>query len=185
MNVFDPLREFLCRRRAAKLNAKASAIQLVIERSESLRGNFVFPGPDITVSIHFNDHDVGRIDYGVSPLDDGIYISNLQIDSEFRRRGVGLAALWQLWRQYELPLTPMHEIGTSIAFWQKARRCFAKAGGELKHEIRSAELYSEQQRWEHLVPEPEHERLIRELKESPEWPAIEAKMKASYGSSNS
>lgn len=37
------------------------------------------------------------------------------------------------------------------------------------------------QRWAHLVPEPEHERLIRELKASDEWPAIRAEMEAKYG----
>lgn len=42
-------------------------------------------------------------------------------------------------------------------------------------------MAQEQQRWQHLVPEPEHERLIRELKASPEWPAIKAKMEAEYG----
>lgn len=176
MTVFDPLRDFFHRRQAAKLTEQASAVQLVIERSESLRGNFVFPGPDITAVIQLDGQRVGRINYGVSPLIDQVYVSDFHISSAHRRRGIGLAALWQLWCQYRVPLAPMHEVGTSIKFWAKVRKRFAGAGAELKREICTSDQNAEQRRWQHLVPEPEHERLIRELKASPEWPAIEAEM---------
>lgn len=182
MTVFDPLHDFFRRRQATRLSEQASAVQLVIERSESLCGNFVFPGPDITVSIQLDGQRVGRINYGVSPLDDRLYISDFHISSAHRRRGIGLAALWRLWCQYRVPLTPMHEVGTSTEFWVKVRKRFAGAGAELTRDIRTSDHDAEQQRWMHLVPEPEHERLIRELKTSPEWPAIEAEMKARYGS---
>ena len=51
MTVFDPLRDFFHRRRAAQLTEQASTVQLVVERSESLRGHFVFPGPDFSALI--------------------------------------------------------------------------------------------------------------------------------------
>lgn len=182
MTVFDPLRDFFHRRRAAQLTEHASTVQLVVERSESLRGHFVFPGPDISALIQLDGQRVGRINYGVSPLDDRVYISDLHISSAHRRCGIGLTALWRLWSQYQVPLTPMHEVGTSIEFWAKVRKRFAGAGAELTRDIRTSDHDAEQQRWMHLVPEPEHERLIRELKTSPEWPAIEAEMKTRYGS---
>ncbi|MGY8829205.1 MAG: N-acetyltransferase [Pseudomonadales bacterium] len=182
MTVFDPLRDFFHRRRAAQLTEQASTVQLVVERSESLRGHFVFPGPDISALIQLDGQRVGRINYGLSPLDDRVYISDLHISSAHRRCGIGLTALWRLWYQYQVPLTPMHEVGTSIEFWAKVRKRFAGAGAELTRDIRTADQDAEQQRWQHLVPEPEHERLIRELKTSPEWPAIEAEMKTRYDS---
>ncbi len=177
MIIFDPLRDFFHRRQATKLTEQASAVQLVIERSESLRGNFVFPGPDITVAIQLDGQRVGRVNYGVSPLNDRVYISDFHISPAHRRRGNGLAALWRLWCQHLVPLTPMHEVGTSTEFWAKARKRFAGAGAELTRDIRTSDQDAEQQRWLHLVPEPEHERLIRELEASPEWPSIKAELK--------
>jgi len=182
MTLLDNLHDFFHRRRAARLTKHASTIQLVVERSESLRGNFVFPGPDISALICLDGQRVGRINYGVSPLNDRVYISDLHISSAHRRRGIGLAALWCLWCQYQVPLTPMHEVGTSIEFWAKVRKRLAGAGAKLTRDIRTSDHDAEQQRWMHLVPEPEHERLIRELKASPQWPAIEAEMKARYSS---
>lgn len=178
MTAFDLLRHFFRKRQAAQLTEQATAVQLVIERSESLRGNFVFPGSDITAAIQLDGQCVGRINYGVSPLNDRVYISNFHISPAHRRRGIGLAVLWRLWCQYRVPLTPMHEVGTSTEFWAKARKRFAGAGAELTRGIHTSDQDIEQQRWLHLVPEPEHERLIRELKASPEWPSIEAELKA-------
>lgn len=75
----------------------------------------------------------------------------------------------------------MHEVGTSIDFWAKVRKRFAAAGVTMTQDVRTADQDGERQRWQHLVPEPEHKRKIRELKASPEWPAIKARMEAEYG----
>jgi len=165
----------------ALLDAQAIGLQLVTQRSESVCGNFVFPGPDISASVELAGQCVGLINYGVSPLQDRVYISEFRITPNQRRRGLGVATLWRLSQQYQMPLTPMHEVGTSTGFWEKARRRLASAGVELTEDIRTGDQEGEQQRWQHLIPEPEHERLIRELMASPEWPAIKARMDAEHG----
>lgn len=181
MTLFDPLRDFFQRRQAARLEAQASGLQLVTVRSETLRGNFVFPGLDITAVIEQHGQQVGSIEYGVSPLNDRLYISNFELHPAHHRRGIGLATLWCLSRQYGLPLASMHEVGLSTGFWDKAERRLASAGVHLQRDIRTGDQPAIQATWAHLVPEPEHERLIRELMASPEWPAIKARMDAEYG----
>ncbi len=165
MKLFGSLCDFLQRRQATKLDAGANGLQLVVERSESLRGHFVFPGQAITATVRRDGQPVGSISYGLSPLGDRVYISEFKIRSDQHRRGHGQAALWQLWRLYQVPLTPMHEVGTSTGFWAKARTRFAAAGAELTVDIRTGDQPGEKARWAHLVPEPEHERLVREYYE--------------------
>ncbi|MFK7608839.1 MULTISPECIES: hypothetical protein [unclassified Pseudomonas] len=57
---------------------------------------------------------------------------------------------------------PLHEVGTAVGFWSKARKRFAAAGVEIKRDIRTAEQEEEKLRWQHLVPESEHERTMRQ-----------------------
>jgi len=84
--------------------------------------------------------------------------------------------LWNLWRTHQLPIVPLYQYTSSDGFWYRARRRFAAAGAVIEDELRGVDqMELEQLRWQHLVPEPEHERLIRELKASPEWPQIQAR----------
>jgi hypothetical protein len=106
MPLFDPLRDFFQRRQVARLDAQAIDLQLVTLRSESVRGNFVFPGPDIAAAVKLAGQRVCLSNYGVSPLQDRVYISDFRITSNQRRRGLGVATLWRLWQQYQVPLTP-------------------------------------------------------------------------------
>jgi GNAT superfamily N-acetyltransferase len=181
MSPFDPLRDFFQRRLMGRFEALSAGLQLVILRSETLRGNFVFPGLDVTAAIEQHGQQVGAIEYGVSPLDDRLYISDFKIHPTHQGQGLGLAALWCLSCQYGLPLASMHEVGTSKGFWAKAERRLASAGVQLQRDIRTGDQPAIQASWAHLVPEPEHERLIRELMASSEWPAIKARMEAEYG----
>lgn len=181
MTLFDPLRDFYQRRQAVRLDALASGLQLVTVHSESQRGNFVFPGLDITAAIEQHGQRVGHIEYGISPLNDRLYISDFKIRDGYRGQGLGLATLWRLSRQFGLPLASMHEVHTSTGFWAKAERRLARAGVHLQRDIRTGDQPAIQATWAHLVPEPEHERQIRELMASPEWPAIKARMEAEYG----
>lgn len=181
MDLFEPLRDIYQRRQVARLDAQASGLQLVTQRSEAARGNFVFPGLDITAAIVHHGQPVGQIEYGISPLSDRLYISDFKIHPAHQRQGLGLATLWCLSRQYGLPLASMHEVHTSKVFWANAERRLAEAGVHLQRDIRSGDQPAIQATWAHLVPEPEHERMIRELMASPEWPAIKARMDAEYG----
>lgn len=180
-SLFEPLRDFFQRRQAVRLDALASDLQLVTVHSESKRGNFVFPGLDIKAVIEQQGYPIGTIEYGVSPLNDRLYISNFKIHSTYQGHGHGLATLWYLSRQYGMPLASMHEVGWSIGFWAKAERRLASAGVHLQRDIRTGDEPAIEATWVHLVPEPEHERQRCELRALPEWPAIKAPTDVAYG----
>lgn len=171
MRLFDPLHDFFHRRAAARLDALASDLQLVTQRSESPRGSFVFPGTDYLDDIEVGGHRVGHVDYGINPLGDRLYINMLEIVPAHQGQGIGLGVLWQLWRAHQVPIVPLYQYTSSDGFWYRARRRFAAAGAMLEDELRGVqELELEQQRWQHLVPEAEDKRLIREYWE---WVAAE------------
>ena len=178
MDVFEPIRDFFHKRQAKILTERAAGIHLVMEREEACHGCFAFPGTEYDAGIEVDGQHVGKISYGINPLNDRVYIYEFKIEPEHQRAGTGISVLWLLWCKYQIPLVPMSEYGTSIGFWSKARVRFAAAGAELKRDIRSCEQPEEQQRWKHLVPELPHERRIREMMASPEWPEIEAGFKA-------
>lgn len=176
MSIFEPLRDFFRRRAAKTLNDAAARVNLVNRRQESPRGNFVFPGTDYLDDIEVGGHRVGHVYYGINPLGDRLYINMLEINPTHQRQGLGLGVLWNLWRTHQLPIVPLYQYTSSDGFWYRARGRFAAAGAVIKDELRGVgQMELEQQRWQHLVPEPEHERLIRELKASPEWPQIQAR----------
>ncbi|AZE52986.1 hypothetical protein C4K03_0813 [Pseudomonas synxantha] len=176
MSIFAPVHAFFRRRAVKTLNDAAACVYLVNRRQESPRGNFVFPGTDYLDDIEVGGHRVGHVDYGINPLGDRLYINMLEINPTHQRRGLGLGVLWNLWRTHQVPIVPLYQYTSSDGFWYRARRRFAAAGAVIKDELRGVEqMELEQQRWQHLVPEPEHERLIRELKASPEWPQIQAR----------
>ena len=171
MSLFDPLHDFFHRRAAARLDALASDLQLVTQRSEAARGNFVFPGTDYFDVIKAGGQRVGHVDYGVNPMGDRLYINMLEIDPAQQRKGIGLSVLWHLWRTHQVPLVPLYQYTSSDGFWYRARRRFAAAGAVIGEEVRGIEqMELEQQRWQHLVPEAQDKRLIREYWE---WVASE------------
>ncbi|MDQ0655214.1 N-acetyltransferase [Pseudomonas cedrina] len=171
MSLLDPLHDFFHRRAAARLDALASDLQLVTQRSESPRGSFVFPGTDYLDNIEVGGHPVGHVDYGLSPLGDRVYINMLEIERAQRGQGIGLAVLWQLWRTHHVPIVPLDQRTSSDGFWYRARRRFAAAGAVLDEELRGDQRQIlEQQRWQHLVPESVNDRSYRKYWE---WVATE------------
>ncbi len=180
MSFYSPIRDFFQRRQATSLDKRAAGVELITLRSECVRGNFVFPGRDIEAAVDFSGQTVGWISYGISPLKDRVYINDFHISPAHQRHGLGIAALWRLWQFHRVSLTPLHEVGSSVGFWEKARRRFAGAGVELTKDVRTGDQSREQERWLHMIPEPEHERLIRELMESADWPTIKARMDAEH-----
>ncbi|MGP4922384.1 N-acetyltransferase [Pseudomonas lundensis] len=182
MDDFEPMRDFFHPRAAKSLNEGAARVHLINRWQESPRGNFVFPGTDHLDDIEVDGQRVGHVDYGINPLRDRVYINMFEIDISHQRQGIGLSVLWQLWLTHQVPILPLCQYTSSDGFWERARHRFAAAGAQLGKELRGEEqMMMEQQRWQHLVPEPDHLRKIRELKASPEWPAIKARMEAEYG----
>lgn len=170
MISFEPLRDFFHARQAARLDALSNGLQLVEMRRECHRGNFIFPGQDITVAIEYEGRQVGEMVYCVSPLNDKLYVSEFEILAPHSGQGLGLAALWRLTRLYSRSLASMQERGTSIGFWDKAERRFAAAGVHLERDIRSIDEPAIMATWAHLVPESTADRSVRKYWE---WVAAE------------
>ena len=171
MSIFEPMRDFFRRRAARNLNREADRLQLVNRRQESPRGNFVFPGTDYLDDIEVGGHRVGHVDYGINPLGDRLYINMLEIEPAQQGQGMGMAVLWLLWRTHQVPIVPLYQYTSSDGFWDRARRRFAAAGAVIEDELRGIQAMElEQARWQHLVPEAEDKRLIREYWE---WVAAE------------
>ncbi|AGN33505.1 hypothetical protein PflA506_p0018 (plasmid) [Pseudomonas fluorescens A506] len=171
MSIFEPVHDFFRRRAVKTLNDAAACVRLVNRRQESPHGNFVFPGTDYLDDIEVGGQGVGHVDYGINPLGDRLYINMLEIQPEHQRQGIGLGVLWNLWCTHQVPIVPLYQYTSSDGFWYRARRRFAAAGAVIEAELRGVQdLELEQQRWQHLVPEAEDERLIREYWE---WVAAE------------
>lgn len=161
MTPFDPLRDFYQRREVVRLEAQARDLQLVSALRPAPRDTFVFPGQCGHGQILKAGRPVGNVEFSLNPLGDRLYIDMLEIDPEHRRTGLGLATLWHLWQQYQVPIVPIHQWGSSTHFWTAARQRFAAAGACLEKELRSSELDTAKQRWAHLVPESAVDRSIR------------------------
>lgn len=170
MSLFEPMRDFFHRRAAKKLNERATGVHLANRRQESPRGNFVFPGTDYLDDIEVSGHRVGHVDYGINPLGDRLYINMIEIDPAQQRQGIGLGVLWNLWLAHRVPIVPLYQYSSSDGFWDLARGRFAAAGAVIEDQLRGEDLELEQLRWQHLVPEAEDKRLIREYWE---WVAAE------------
>lgn len=98
-----------------------------------------------------------------TPWVDRLYIDMMEIQPEHQRHGIGLAALWHLWLTHLVPIVPLYQYTSPDGFWYRASPRFAAAGAVIEDELRGVEqLELEKQRWQHLVPEAEDERLIRE-----------------------
>lgn len=182
MSVLDPWDLFIRRQKKKIMILRAQSLNLITQRQQAPRGNFVFPGMQYLVHIEVNGQWVGHIDYSINPLRDRVYINMIEVDAEHRRHGIALGSLWQLWQEHQVPIVPLQEYGTSTGFWHLARQRFSAAGGQVEEELRGSQaMETEMQRWAHLVPEPEHEHLQRELMASPEWTAIKARWDEEYG----
>ncbi|AVX26947.1 N-acetyltransferase [Pseudomonas syringae pv. atrofaciens] len=174
MKIFSRILGLFSRRHCASVVMRP--VTLVNERTESQPGHFVFPGTDFVDHIQVDGQRVGQIDYSINPLRDRLYINMIELRPGSQRQGIGSAVLWHLWQLHGLPIVPLYEYTTSEGFWCQARARLGAAGVKIEAQLRGVrQMELEQERWQHLVPEPEHKRLIRELMASPEWPAIKAR----------
>ncbi|NMZ42857.1 GNAT family N-acetyltransferase [Pseudomonas proteolytica] len=173
MPLFDSIRRFFRGRHGTSVNSRAPHIHLVNQLTESYPGRFVYPGTDFVDDIELDGQRVGYVDYGINPLGDRLYINMLDIEPEHQRQGIGLSVLWTLWSTHQIPIVPLHQYASSDTFWDLARERFAAAGALIEDEIRVNQLDAAKERWQHLVPEPEHERLIREY-----WEWVESEKAA-------
>jgi hypothetical protein len=111
---------------------------------------FTSPSPDVKGTLHDkNGITVGWVTYAVSPLNDRLYIFDITVFEEHRRKGYGLATIDWLSRTYQLPMTTVKEVFSTSSFWAQARHMLSGAGGEIST-ISVGDMPAEAERWAHL-----------------------------------
>lgn len=114
---------------------------------------FTSPNPDVNVIIKNEaDIEVGRACYAVSPLNDRVYIYEVEILDVHRRKGYGTALLLFLAQTYDLPITIIQELYSACSFWRFARG-LGSAGIKLTEQLSVSGMACEAERWAHLKPE--------------------------------
>lgn len=122
----------------------------VVERF--LQHSFVYPNPWCEASgcTPGNKEMICRVGFGVSPLADRVYVSDLHVDELHRRRGYATALLAEVARYagkgIPLAVTPLHESIAAHRFWT-VLRAEARDGLIVTRDVRVSEMESEQQRW--------------------------------------
>ena len=88
MTDFEPMRDFFHPRQAKILTDRSAGVRLVTVREEAIRDCFAFPGTEYDAGIETDGQHVGRISYGINPLNDRGYIYDPTIEVDYRRRGL-------------------------------------------------------------------------------------------------
>ncbi len=131
---------------------KLPALDLAIELA-FVEGSFVFPNPWHR-AIGRRPEDgmkVCRLNFGVSPLFDRIYVDGVEVDEAQRRKGYGSALLLAVAQACTpepplLPITALHEVWASNRFWG-ALRAAAVQGLTVTRDLRVGEMEGEAARW--------------------------------------
>lgn len=133
------------------------------------RHNYVEPNPDYQALV-FNalKEEVAVATFGISPLQDAVYLYRIDVKPQHRRKGYAVGFLVWLSEEYNLPITPVHIVGSANSFWHAARQ-LGVGNLIVRDELRVSDMDEEKARWAHLIPEPEHIRLQRLCEASPDW----------------
>lgn len=117
---------------------------------------YVSPNPFRFFQCHKAEDDtvVGHISYGVSPLNDRIYVGKIEIYPEFRLQGYGSSLLLEVVTQHavdgeHMPVTGLSEAETAVGFWWKLRQG-AVPGLTVTMDLDVLESQEEPKRWAHL-----------------------------------
>ncbi|GKS87434.1 GNAT family N-acetyltransferase [Acidovorax sp. SUPP1855] len=133
--------------------------KITVDVTRNYYMTFTAPNPDVKVVIRNEaGTPVGRACYAVSPLNDRVYIYEVEILGAHRRQGYGTALLLFLARTYDLPITVVKELYSACSFWRFARG-LGSAGIRLTQQLSVSDMASEAERWAHLQPK------ARELEE--------------------
>lgn len=126
--------------------------QVVIKVLSTNELVFTAPSSSITAAI-INDCEerVGRVCYAPSPLADRVYLFEIEISAEHRRRGYATALLWQLAQTYSQPITPIKELFSAHGFWTAARE-LTDSGIIVTEYLSDGDIAHEADRWAHLRP---------------------------------
>lgn len=120
------------------------------------QGSFVFPNPWQKAIGRTTEGSqmVCRVEFGVSPIFDRIYVDGLHVEPEYRRNGYATNLLLEIVDSVarstngrRLPITALREVWPSRPFWN-ALRLGQKPGLEVTRDIRIAEMSDEAKRWQ-------------------------------------
>jgi hypothetical protein len=123
------------------------------------------PNPDYRVTIaNAEGVEIGTGCYAVSPLNDRVYVFEIEIAPEHRRRRYGTAFLWHLAQAHGQPVTAVKGLFSSHDFWHTARQ-LADTGLVVTAQLSPSEMDAEARRWGHLEAERErlHQLIIERL----------------------
>ena len=125
----------------------------LVQTGNFTNGSFVFPNAWYSIQAQKpGGQVVGHVRYGVSPLNDRIYVDGLSVEREFWKSGYASSMLLAVVVQCSpagnlMPLTPLHEVFASNGFWHKLRKG-AIAGLVVTQDLRSgSEMDEEAKRW--------------------------------------
>ncbi|WCM89738.1 GNAT family N-acetyltransferase [Acidovorax sp. NCPPB 3576] len=142
---------FLSSWRARRRLAHVPKITMDVTRNYYM--TFTAPNPDVKVVIRNQEGmTVGEACYAVSPLNDRVYVYDVEILSAYRRQGYGTALLSFLAQNYKIPITVVRELSSSCGFWRFARS-LGSAGIHFTQQLSVSEMAIESERWAHLQPQ--------------------------------
>jgi hypothetical protein len=129
---------------------------------------FTWPNPDLTAAVRSASGEfVGEVTYAVSPLQDRVYVFDIQVEALLRRRAYGLAMLHWLTTTYDMPITPIKELLGAKPFWNEARRLSQK-NFTITAGLAVFQMQSEAARWGHLKNEA-HRLIQMRARQSETW----------------
>ena len=148
---------WLARRTVGKLPA------IQVSTTLNYRRAFTSPSADVTATIRdAAAATVASATYSVSPLNDRIYVFQIDVNPSRQRQGFGLAVLHYLAKTYGTPITPIKELFSAASFWTAARKLQAM-GIHVTEQLSIGDMGLESHRWQHLRPDVEHlEMLIQQ-----------------------
>ncbi len=124
-----------------------------LETSRFLNGSFVAPNPWIIVQCIRSEDSVviGHVSYGLSPLSDRVYIGEIFVEPEYRRKGYARSMLLAVTRHCSagalpLPVTALHEASYAQSFWNNLR-ADKISGLTVTIDVRHGDMDEEKQRW--------------------------------------
>lgn len=94
---------------------------------------------------------VGRASFGISPINDRVYLYDITVAQEWRRKRYGTSFLAYLHDTYHLPITPVHIISPALGFWRELRQHAQAEGWVITQELGSDLRDEAAKRWPHLL----------------------------------
>ena len=127
---------------------------VISQLRKQLPSSYVAPNPWIYAECFDQESAVriARVDYGISPLRDRIYIGMIEVERSYWRQGYASSILLSIARQCSdpgqlMPITGLHEWETAAPFWDTLRRGHVQGLEVTMSVIGESERAADRQRW--------------------------------------